>query len=105
MTGRPYSCADVDAEIVYTPEGRITWNAPLASEVVSSSAPDWIVTGIDTGAPEGFRTVPDKRNPCARGRSRANDAAWGTVMRARKTELPNDRVRYTSYVPGARGTG
>src|SRR5438093_1366091 len=74
-TGRPFSVADVETEIVYTPAGTSTWNAPLASEVVSSSGTDVIVTGIDTGAPEGFRTVPDKRNPCARGRSRANDAA------------------------------
>jgi len=84
--------ADVEADIVYTPAGTSTWNAPLASEVVSSSAPDWIVTGIDTGTPEGFRTVPDNRNPCERGRSCANDAACGTVIRARNTALPNDRV-------------
>src|SRR5437879_7907771 len=63
-----------------------------------------IVTGTDTGAPDGSRSVPDKRNPCARARSRPNVAAWGTMIRARNTALPNRREAYTSYVPGARDT-
>src|SRR2546426_11163302 len=63
-----------------------------------------IVTGTDTSAPDGSRSVPDKRNSCARARSRPNVAAWGTVIRARNTALPNRREAYTSYVPGARDT-
>src|SRR5437879_12638366 len=63
-----------------------------------------IVTGTDTSAPDGSRSVPDKRNPCARARSRPNVAAWGTMIRARNTALPNRREAYTSSVPGGRDT-
>ena len=34
----------VEAEIVYTPDGKKTWYAPLASAVTSSSAPEMIET-------------------------------------------------------------
>src|SRR5437867_704720 len=63
-----------------------------------------IVTETDTGAPDGSRSVPDKRSPWLRARSRPNAAAWGTLIRARNTALPNSREAYTSYMPGARET-
>src|SRR5712691_124947 len=101
-TGRPFSVDVVEAEIVYTSDGRKTWYPPLESAVTSTSAPEMIVSGADTGAPKGLRSVPDRRNPCVRVRSRPNVAAWGTMIRARNAALPNSREAYTSYVPGAR---
>ena len=96
MTEIPFSAPGFVAVIVNVPAGRIAAKAPLASEVRSSSAVDWMAIEADVRAPCGSVVTPEIWKPFDRGMSRANDAACGIVIRAKNAELPTDRDAYAS---------